>query len=47
LSPGQTGTLEFLTTATANASSPVPIPAAAWLLGSGLAGLVGIRRKKE
>lgn len=26
-------------------SSPVPIPAAAWLLGSGLLGLFGIRRK--
>ena len=25
--------------------SPVPIPAAVWLLGSGLLGLVGIRRK--
>lgn len=27
-------------------SSPVPAPAAAWLLGSGLLGLVGIRRRK-
>lgn len=26
-------------------SSPVPVPAAAWLLGAGLVGLVGIRRK--
>ncbi len=26
-------------------SAPTPIPAAAWLLGSGLLGLVGIRRK--
>jgi T5SS/PEP-CTERM-associated repeat protein len=26
-------------------SAPVPIPAAVWLLGSGLAGLVGMRRK--
>lgn len=25
--------------------SPVPIPAAAWLLGSGLIGLIGLRRK--
>jgi hypothetical protein len=25
--------------------SPVPIPAAVWLLGSGLLGLVGIRRR--
>jgi predicted extracellular nuclease len=27
-------------------STPTPIPAAAWLLGSGLLGLVGIRRRK-
>lgn len=26
---------------------PVPIPAAAWLLGSGLLGLVGLRRKSQ
>ena len=29
-----------------NAASPVPVPGAVWLLGSGLLGLVGIRRKK-
>ncbi len=27
--------------------TPTPIPAAAWLLGSGLMGLVGLRRRKE
>ncbi|MDO5675157.1 MAG: VPLPA-CTERM sorting domain-containing protein [bacterium] len=27
------------------ATSPVPVPAAAWLLGAGLVGLVGVRRK--
>jgi hypothetical protein len=27
--------------------TPTPIPAAAWLLGSGLMGLAGIRRRKE
>jgi len=27
--------------------SPVPIPGAVWLLGSGLAGIVALRRKKE
>lgn len=26
-------------------TSPVPVPAAAWLLGAGLAGLVGVRRR--
>jgi hypothetical protein len=25
--------------------NPVPIPAAVWLLGSGLLGLIGIRRR--
>ncbi len=28
-------------------SRPVPIPAAAWLLGSGLFGLVGLRRRQR
>jgi hypothetical protein len=28
-------------------ASPVPVPAAAWLLGSGLVGLIGIRRKRK
>lgn len=28
-----------------NVGSPVPVPAAVWLLGSGLLGLVGVRRK--
>jgi hypothetical protein len=27
-------------------AAPVPIPAAAWLLGSGIVGLVGVRRRK-
>jgi hypothetical protein len=27
-------------------SSPVPVPAAAWLLGSGLLGLIGVARRK-
>jgi len=28
-------------------AAPVPVPAAAWLLGSGLLGLVGLRRKNS
>ena len=28
-------------------TNPVPIPGAAWLLGSGLVGLVGLRRRKK
>lgn len=32
---------------TADAGTTTPIPAAAWLFGTGLAGLVGIRRKKN
>ncbi|MCP4115245.1 MAG: VPLPA-CTERM sorting domain-containing protein [Desulfobacteraceae bacterium] len=30
-----------------NQGSPVPVPAAVWLLGSGLVGLVGLRRKNN
>jgi hypothetical protein len=29
------------------AANPVPVPAAAWLLGSGLLGLIGLRRKNS
>jgi hypothetical protein len=32
-------------TGTVNAVNPVPAPAAVWLLGSGLPGLVGIRNR--
>jgi hypothetical protein len=31
----------------ANGPSPVPVPAAAWLFGSGLLGLVGVARRKK
>ena len=36
-----------LTFTAATAPSAVPVPAAAWLFGSGLVGLAGLRRKKQ
>jgi hypothetical protein len=45
LTHGQTGTYQFYVKSDASASAPVPIPAAIWLLGSGIVGLAGIRRK--
>ena len=39
-----TRSAEFLLTTTA---SPVPVPAAVWLFGSGLVGLAGIARRKK
>jgi hypothetical protein len=44
VNPGTNGTFEYSLSANA---SVVPIPAAAWLLGSGLLGLIGIRRKLQ
>jgi len=44
---GDAGTLDFITYATTSASQPVPIPGAIWLLGTGLIGLVGIRRRQN
>jgi hypothetical protein len=42
---GDSGIVTFGVDVKAQAFNPVPIPAAVWLLGSGLLGLVGIRRK--
>ena len=41
---GSTSALSLDSTTTA---TPTPIPAAAWLLGSGLMGLVGMKRRKQ
>jgi hypothetical protein len=40
-------TTEGVTSAQFAGSSPVPVPAAVWLFGSGLLGLVGIARRKK
>jgi hypothetical protein len=39
------GTYSYYTTSLTSPVSPVPIPGAVWLLGSGLLGLMGLRRK--
>lgn len=41
---GTDGTLTFLSP---NAVAAIPIPAAVWLLGSGLIGLVGVARRRQ
>lgn len=45
--PDEMGQLVLTTEAITKAGAPVPIPAAFWLLGSGLVGLIGIRRRKK
>lgn len=42
-----TGPFQALTGTQIVATAPVPVPAAAWLLGSGLLGLIGAARRNE
>jgi len=46
LSLGVASTLRFNADTGAITLNPVPVPAAAWLLGSGLLGMIGLRRRK-
>ena len=43
----ETSELELYNTSVIPALAPVPVPAAAWLFGSGLIGLVGVARRKK
>ena len=42
---GPAGTADILATVTLNSVNSVPVPAAVWLLGSGVMGLIAIRRR--
>jgi hypothetical protein len=47
LNPGQGYTLHISLASAPAIAAPVPVPAAAWLFGSGFAGLLGFRRMKK
>ena len=44
--PGQNAAFDF-TSITASNASVIPVPAAVWLFGSGLLGLVGVARRRK
>lgn len=43
----QTQVLDYLNSKYLGLASPVPIPAAGWLFGSGIVGLIGYSRRKQ
>ncbi len=46
--PGQNAAFDFTSISATNTTvSAVPVPAAAWLFGSGLLGLVGVARRRR
>ena len=45
--PGHPALGSFVTWTVHGVASPVPVPAAVWLFGSGLLGLVGVARRKK
>jgi hypothetical protein len=45
--PIQSGSMNFNLMTSAPAAAPVPVPAAAWLLGSGLLGLAGVAKRRK
>ncbi len=45
--PSGTYYIDSITGTLVQDTTPTPIPAAAWLFGSGLLGLVGLRRRQK